>query len=235
MANFKNNKTVGQTTRAEARPCCQRQCTKRTSSQPYRRYNRNMASLSVPAHRSVSNIRPSAEAGSPSTPHRNVSATYGSPSALRAEEDCVVIELGNRYLRAGFAGEALPKAVVDYGPEEQRRAGDYRQWQTDHRENWRSRIQGKAWGEAHELWNLDLRDLDLGLVGDKLDRAIREAYTKSVIPRAFSDSSDQVLDSCLLTLGREELRWQFHLLCHCLYCLSFLTPYSPTFTLLTSP
>ena len=38
----------------------------------------------------------------------------------------------------------------------------------------------EGWGEGYELWKPDLRGLDMGLVGDKLDRAIREAFTKSV-------------------------------------------------------
>lgn len=74
----------------------------------------------------------------------------------------------------------MPKAVVDFGPEEQRRAGDYRQWKTGYEKEWRKRIQGKEWGEAYELWRPDLRELDLGLVGDKIDRALREAFAKSV-------------------------------------------------------
>jgi hypothetical protein len=91
----------------------------------------------------------------------------------------VIIELGSRYLRAGFAGDAVPKAVVDFGPEEQRRAGDYRKWEVGYDKNWRKRIQGKEWGDAYELWKLDLRTVDLGLVGDKIERAVREAFTKS--------------------------------------------------------
>lgn len=92
----------------------------------------------------------------------------------------MVIELGARYFRAGFAGDAVPKAVLDYGPEEQRRAGDYRRWDVGYEKEWRKRIQGREWGESYELWRPDLRGLDLGLIGDKIDRALREAFTKSV-------------------------------------------------------
>lgn len=151
----------------------------------------NMTSTSGPAHRSVASIRPQAgiNVGTPSTPHtplRTISSTYGSPSALRAEEECVVIELGCRYLRAGFAGDAKPRAVLEYGPEEQRRPGDYRRWQLGYEKNWRDRIQEKRWGEAYELWQPDLRGVDLGLVGDRIERAIREAYTKSAHHTPFS-------------------------------------------------
>ena len=143
-----------------------------------------MSNPGGPAHRSVSNIRPqrTVNPASPATPHtplRTIPSTYGSPSALRAEEDCVIIELGSRYLRAGFAGDAVPKAVVDFSPNEQRRAGDFRKWEVGYDKSWRERIQGKGWGQAYELWKLDLRTVDLGLVGDKIERAVREAFTKS--------------------------------------------------------
>src|SRR5438105_535982 len=89
------------------------------------------------AHRSVTNIRsggthsPGGGSGqgvpsSPHTPIRPISSTFGSPSSLRAEEDVLVAELGARRLRVGFAGDALPKAVIDFGPDHQRRGGDFR-------------------------------------------------------------------------------------------------------------
>jgi hypothetical protein len=143
--------------------------------------------MAAPPHRSVSNIRPSITGGqspnpggpgSPHTPVRAISSNFASPSTLRAEEDCVIIELGSRSLRAGFAGDVLPKAVIGFGPEEQRRAGDYRKWEAGHDADWRKRGQGQEWGEAHELWKLDLRSVNLGLVGDKIERALREAFTK---------------------------------------------------------
>jgi len=142
-----------------------------------------MASTPGPAHRSVSNIRPNANPISPASPHtplRTISSTYGSPSALRAEEDCLIIELGSRYLRAGFAGDAIPKAILDFGPEEQRRPGDYRRWRSDHAKDWRKTIQGKGYGAGYELWKLDIQEIDLGLVGDKIERAMRDAFTKLV-------------------------------------------------------
>jgi hypothetical protein len=140
-----------------------------------------MASINGAAHRSVSNIRPGANPGSQASPHtplRTIPSTFGSPSALRAEEDCVIVELGSRCLKAGFAGDAVPKAVIKFGPEEQRRTGDYRRWERDYENRWGIIMQGKEWGEAHELWRLDLRGMDMGLIGDKIERAIREAFTK---------------------------------------------------------
>lgn len=145
-----------------------------------------MSNPSAPAaHRNVASIRspPSNNPAAPISPHtplRNISSAFGSPSALRAEEETVILELGSRYLRAGFAGDALPKAVINFGPEEQRRAGDYRQWGVDYDKSASKNLQSKSWGEPWQLWELDVRGLDLGLVGDKLDRAVRDAFTKSV-------------------------------------------------------
>jgi hypothetical protein len=110
---------------------------------------------------------------------RTISSTFGSPSAVRAEEDCVIIELGSRYLRAGFAGDAIARAAVDFCPGGQRRIGDYRMWEVGYDKEWRKRVRGKEWGDGYELWKPDLRDVDLGLVGDKLDRTVRVALTKS--------------------------------------------------------
>lgn len=90
----------------------------------------------------------------------------------------MVIELGSRHIRAGFAGDPTPKADIYFGPEDQRRAGDYRKWSFDYENHWRERVKGKDYGQAHELWRPDLRDTDLGLVSDKVERAIREAFTK---------------------------------------------------------
>jgi hypothetical protein len=155
-----------------------------------------------PAHRSVTNIK-SPPPGAPSSPHtplRTITSTFGSPSALRAEEDCVILELGARYLRAGFAGDAAPKAVIDFGPETQRRPGDYRRWEVAYDKLWRNRIKGGSWGEAYELWKPDLRGLDLALVGDKIDRALRDAFTKLVGASSLWDVKMLIFmaDICLL-------------------------------------
>ena len=37
------------------------------------------------------------------------------------------------------------------------------------------------WGDDHELWCMDVRRLDMGLVCDKLERAVREAITKHLL------------------------------------------------------
>lgn len=38
-----------------------------------------------------------------------------------------------------------------------------------------------AWGRRHELWRMDIRDLDLGLVSDKIERAIRTAVVNHIL------------------------------------------------------
>lgn len=134
----------------------------------------------APAHRSVATIRgggsSSTPAGpvTPNTPPRSISQTYGSPSTLRADEDIVVVQLGSRFIRAGFAGEALPKATLQCGLEEQRRTGDFSRWSATQAE--RNSVWG--WASEREIWRHDLKDVDLGLVQDKLDRVLREAFTK---------------------------------------------------------
>ncbi|KAH8878976.1 actin-like ATPase domain-containing protein [Thozetella sp. PMI_491] len=143
-------------------------------------------SASLP-HRSVASIRSPVGAaapagpGSPHTPLRTIASTFASPSSLRAEEDVLVIEIGTRKLRAGFAGDPVPRGTVCFGPELHRRVGDYRAWDSSYHDDWRKRAPGPLWGKDHELWRFDIRDLDLGLVGDKLERALREAFTKYLL------------------------------------------------------
>lgn len=140
-----------------------------------------MASGAGPAlaHRSVASIRTAPQLASPSSPHtpqRPIASNYGSPSAIRADDDIVIIQLGSRLVRAGFAGDSVPKAVLSSGPDDQRRVGDYRAWQGAGE----TACAGNAWAAEHEIWRYDLRELDLGLFQDKLDRLLREAFTKYV-------------------------------------------------------
>ncbi|KAK8094393.1 hypothetical protein PG997_001078 [Apiospora hydei] len=150
------------------------------------------------AHRSVSNIRaggqPSARdstSGAPHTPLRPLSTSaFGSPSSARAEEEIIIIELGCRKLRVGFAGDSTPKRIVAFDSEHDKRAGDYRAWEPGYEHDWRKRMAGKAWGSDHELCQLDVRGQDLGLVGDKLERVLRDTFTRYLLvdskPRRIS-------------------------------------------------
>ncbi|KAI9807137.1 MAG: hypothetical protein M1825_005855 [Sarcosagium campestre] len=125
----------------------------------------------------------------PVTPTRApiTASAYSSPSSLRGEEDALVLELSARFLRAGFSGEATPKCILPFGPAERRRAGDYSAWlragpeHTAQSKRGRKSGRGRSWGEAHELWRMDLRGLDLRLFEDKVERAAREAFTNYLL------------------------------------------------------
>lgn len=134
-------------------------------------------------HRSVANIRSPPGAGhhhqsGSSTPLRPLPSSFGSPSSIRADEEIIIIEFGTRKLQVGFSGDPAPRGCVWFGPEQQRRAGDFRAWQTVYRQDWRAAAAGGLLGKDHELWQYDVRGSDLGLVGDKIERALREAFTK---------------------------------------------------------
>ncbi|KAH7635629.1 hypothetical protein B0T09DRAFT_25552 [Sordaria sp. MPI-SDFR-AT-0083] len=107
--------------------------------------------------------------------------TFNTPSSLRAEEELIVIDFGTRKVQVGFAGDSAPRGVVWFGPEQQRRIGDFRDWQTDYQQDWRSKAAGGNWGREYELWRPDVRGLELGQVGDKVEKAVREAYTKYML------------------------------------------------------
>ena len=131
----------------------------------------------------VSSVRPSLrqapQPSSPQTPNRFISSNFSSPgSGFRQTEDAVIIELGSRYLRAGFEGESSPQCVLTFGPEDSRRIGDYWGWAPGGR---KKEFDIETWGQGHELWHMDLGHVDLVLVEDKLERVVREAYTKYLL------------------------------------------------------
>lgn len=114
---------------------------------------------------------------SPTTPGpRALSGIYGSSAAasFRSDEEHLIFEFGSRFLRAGFAGESKPRCTRAFGPDEQRRVGDFRRWMPGYDTMRRKRKRGQDWGEEYELWKMDLRSADLGLVEDKIERAVRE-------------------------------------------------------------
>ncbi|TQV99982.1 hypothetical protein V2A60_005395 [Cordyceps javanica] len=152
-----------------------------------------MASGNGPAlaHRSVSNIRTApGQQPTPSTPHtppRAISGSYGSPATVRADDDFLLIEIGSRNIRVGFAGDSVPKAVLSSGPREQRRAGDFSRWTEPG-------AQREHWAPEHEIWRYDLRDFDLGLFQDKLERMLRDAFTRLLLIDSRSRRAGLVLD-----------------------------------------
>jgi hypothetical protein len=56
--------------------------------------------------------------------------------------------------------------------------GDYRQWDPEYAHTRPKPKTGQEWAEEHELYRMDLSRVDLGLVEDKFERAMREAYRK---------------------------------------------------------
>lgn len=147
------------------------------------------------------------QTGRPSSPHtpqhqlrsnNNSFASTSSSSSFRGEEDAIIFELGSRWLRAGFEGDSTPMCVVGFGPEESRRAGDYRGWlnygsSTDSQQS----TNLEDWAKAHELWRMDLRDVDLGLVEDKIERVIRETYNTYLLTDAGTARLVLVLPSLM--------------------------------------
>ncbi|KAH7040402.1 uncharacterized protein B0I36DRAFT_357709 [Microdochium trichocladiopsis] len=145
------------------------------------------SSAGVPLpHRTLSSIRAGtsagAIAGSPHTPSRpSPTATFSSPSSLRADEDLIVIEVGARNFRIGWAGDAAPKRILSFAPEQQRRVGDFSSWDPSYSSNWRSRASGPDWAAGHELWQLDVRGQNLALIRDKLERELRDTFTRYLL------------------------------------------------------
>lgn len=119
----------------------------------------------------------------PRTPLRaipSIPSAFNSPSALRAEDEILIVEFGARKLRVGFAGDAVPKGLVTFAPPQARRVGDFRAWDVGHVDDWR-RNERDGWGWEYELWRNDVRGLDLGLVGDRMERGLRDAFNKCVV------------------------------------------------------
>ncbi|KAI5457348.1 actin-related protein RO7 [Mariannaea sp. PMI_226] len=157
-----------------------------------------MASTTGPtlAHRSVASIRSAPTPGTPSTPHTpsrsSIAQSYGSPSTIRADDEVVLIQIGSRYIRAGLAGDSQPKAVLQCGPDDQRRAGDYRGWQGE------TESAGLYWSADHEFWRYDMRTAEeTGLFQDKLDRALRDAFTRFLLIDSRPRKIGLVLDSAV--------------------------------------
>ncbi|MCJ1325469.1 hypothetical protein MMC10_002132 [Thelotrema lepadinum] len=132
-------------------------------------------------------IRPGpSPVASPRTPQRGISSTFSSPGGLRPEDEAVIFEIGARYFRAGHAGESAPKLVRGYGPQESRRVGDYREWLPGYDNRVLPVKKLEEWGQDHELLRLDLKDVDLGLFEDKIERSIRIAYADFLLLDAKS-------------------------------------------------
>lgn len=131
-------------------------------------FNRSRSGLGVPG------------ASSPASPHtplltRSLSSQLGSPAApYRVEEDSLVFEIGSRSFRAGFVGDSAPRCIIPFGPDQNKRLNDFTPSAS-------SSLAGDNWAKDWELWDLDVRNVNLGLTEDKIERAIREAYTRHLM------------------------------------------------------
>ncbi len=83
---------------------------------------------------------------------------------------------------------------MTFGPEDSRRVGDYRGWAPAGRKR---EYDIEKWGHDHELWRMDLTGLDLGLVEDQIERAVRKAYTRHLLTDVGSARLILVLPSTL--------------------------------------
>ncbi|CAG8908453.1 unnamed protein product [Penicillium egyptiacum] len=144
--------------------------------------------------RPVSPHTPQPRSGNPSF------ASSTSPSSsFRSEDDAIIFEIGARWLRAGFEGGSAPVCVVGFGPEDSRRAGDYRGW--IHGSTGAARlpqpVDMEEWTRAYELWRPDSREVDLGLVEDKIERVFRETYNQFLLTDAGTSRLVLVLPSLM--------------------------------------
>ncbi|THX66132.1 actin-like ATPase domain-containing protein [Aureobasidium pullulans] len=131
-------------------------------------YNRSRSGLAPPG------------AATPASPHtplltRSLSSQLGSPGAsYRAEEDSLVYEIGSRSFRAGFAGDSAPRCIIPFAPDQNKRLNDFTTSSTPLRSE-------NDWAKDWELWDLDLRNMNLGLIEDKIERAVRSAHTNYLL------------------------------------------------------
>lgn len=139
--------------------------------------------------RPAARTRPSgsfAAAGTPGSPRtpligRSISGQFGSPGALSREpEELVIYELHPRSLSAGFAAESRPRCVHRFGYHlgDDRRVGDFRDFLQQPGDKTPENKDNKLWSEPYELFCANVRDLDLALMSDRLERAVRQIHTE---------------------------------------------------------
>ncbi|KAL8921423.1 MAG: hypothetical protein Q9208_005749 [Pyrenodesmia sp. 3 TL-2023] len=148
------------------------------------------------ARPAISHLQP--DPSSPHTPPRTFASAFSSPSlSYRAEDEVLVFDLGARHLSAGVAGESNPRCRLGFSPDTGRRVGDYRQYMPAYQDRPRKRRRRYDWGEDHELWRMDLREVDLGLVEDKVERAVRKAYTEHLLLDSKNKRLNLILPSLM--------------------------------------
>ena len=59
--------------------------------------------------------------------------------------------------------------------------GDHRRYLPSREDRSKRKSRLETWGDDHELWRMEVRGLDMGLVEDKIERAVREAFTRYLL------------------------------------------------------
>ena len=86
---------------------------------------------------------------------------------------------------------------MEFGPKQSRRVGDYSNWIPGAATEITQKDTAQKWGTSYELWRMDLSGLDLGLIEDKVERAVREAYSKYLLLDSKSRRLVLILPSIL--------------------------------------
>lgn len=172
-----------------------------------------------PRRTGYANLRDQPIAEDPTTPTaprppvgRSYSSTYNSPSiGFRPDDETFVFEFSSRYLKAGIAGANSPRCILDFSPSRRLKLGDYGQWLPGAKATAIPEANTlDDWGNDYVLWNMDVRKTNLGLLGDLIERTVREAISKYLlildgkrrkitlaVPPALPDP---MLETVLLTL-----------------------------------
>lgn len=111
--------------------------------------------------------------GVPLTPRH-----FSPGGSLHSSEEPLILEIGSKILRVGFASEGAPRCSIPWNGELCRVAGDV----VNHGDGSTLR--------RIELWRPDLAGLDMGLVADLVERGVRKAYNKCVRLRGLWGTRD---------------------------------------------
>ncbi|MDI1487574.1 MAG: hypothetical protein OHK93_006844 [Ramalina farinacea] len=131
--------------------------------------------------------------------------SYRHPGTASDTDDPVIFSLSTRFLCAGFGGETASRCRIAFDTALRRRVGDYSAYIPDEglkktrKKRKKGKVDAPAWGVEVEGWSMDLHSsrskvgqaangerggragISVGLTGDLVERAVREAYTRSLL------------------------------------------------------